>query len=211
VTVGKAASKKTPAVTKQAASTTAPAQKAPAKKAPAKKVANKATTQKAPAKKAPAKKVAKKVANKASAQKAPAKEAPAKKVAKKTAARAAGPDWTAAELTEVHSELNRELDELRAELVSGMSELDELQQLANDGAGDDQADAGNKTFERQQEQFLLNNKQELIAQTQRAIERIDAGTYGRCESCEALIAKARLQAFPSATLCVTCKQRQERH
>jgi DnaK suppressor protein len=91
-----------------------------------------------------------------------------------------------------------------------MTELDDLQQRANDGAGDDQADAGTKTFEREQELSLLHNKRELIAQTQRAVERVSAGTYGRCESCGQQIAKARLQAFPSATLCVACKQRQER-
>ena len=48
------------------------------------------------------------------------------------------------------------------------------------------------------------------AQMERAIERVDADTYGRCESCGNPIPKARLQAFPSATLCVTCKQREER-
>jgi DnaK suppressor protein len=40
--------------------------------------------------------------------------------------------------------------------------------------------------------------------------RIDAGTYGVCESCGQPIGKARLLAFPRATLCVACKQRQER-
>ncbi|MBN9325656.1 MAG: TraR/DksA family transcriptional regulator, partial [Cellulomonas sp.] len=40
--------------------------------------------------------------------------------------------------------------------------------------------------------------------------RIAAGTYGACESCGKPIGKARLQAFPRATLCVECKQREER-
>src|SRR5664280_2830893 len=41
-------------------------------------------------------------------------------------------------------------------------------------------------------------------------DQVDAGTYGACESCGRPIAKARLQAFPRATLCVSCKQREER-
>jgi DnaK suppressor protein len=47
-------------------------------------------------------------------------------------------------------------------------------------------------------------------QTEHALARIEAGTYGVCESCGKPIGKARLQAFPRATLCVACKQRQER-
>ena len=50
----------------------------------------------------------------------------------------------------------------------------------------------------------------LLAQNERALARIEAGTYGVCESCGEPIGKARLQAFPRATLCVACKQREER-
>ncbi len=122
----------------------------------------------------------------------------------------AGDAWTEAELVEVRSDLATQLDELRAEYTVSIAELEDLQSQANDGAGDDQADAGTKTFEREQEMSIANNRFELLLQTERAIDRIDAGTYGRCESCGNPIAKARLQAFPSATLCVTCKQREER-
>ena len=57
---------------------------------------------------------------------------------------------------------------------------------------------------------LAYNTRDLLAMSERAIERMDAGTYGACESCGQAIGKARLQAFPRATLCVTCKQREER-
>jgi len=57
---------------------------------------------------------------------------------------------------------------------------------------------------------LAYNSRDLLEQNERAIERIEAGTYGVCESCGKPIGKARLQAFPRATLCVTCKQREER-
>ena len=77
-------------------------------------------------------------------------------------------------------------------------------------AGDDQADAGAKTFEREHELALTHNARELLAQNERALARIEAGTYGVCESCGEPIGKARLQAFPRATLCVACKQREER-
>ncbi|TAL16310.1 MAG: DNA-binding protein, partial [Frankiales bacterium] len=50
----------------------------------------------------------------------------------------------------------------------------------------------------------------LLLQVERALARLDEGTYGRCENCGNPIPKARLQAFPRATLCVACKQREER-
>ncbi|MGI9092058.1 MAG: TraR/DksA family transcriptional regulator [Mycobacteriales bacterium] len=106
--------------------------------------------------------------------------------------------------------LGEQLLELQAEYTESLAELEDLQQRASDGAGDDQADAGTKTFEREQEMSLANNRRELLSQTQHALDRIDAGTYGLCESCGKPIVKARLQAFPSATLCVACKQREER-
>jgi DnaK suppressor protein len=77
-------------------------------------------------------------------------------------------------------------------------------------AGDDQADVGAKTFEREHELALTHNARELLTQTERALARIETATYGTCDSCGEPIGKARLQAFPRATLCVTCKQREER-
>jgi len=57
---------------------------------------------------------------------------------------------------------------------------------------------------------MTQNARDLLAQNEQALARIDAGTYGVCESCGQSIGKARLQAFPRATLCVSCKQREER-
>ena len=79
-----------------------------------------------------------------------------------------------------------------------------------DGAGDDVADAGSKTFEREQEMSIADNARDLLLQTDKALGRIEAGTYGTCESCGGPIGKARLQAFPRATLCLECKQAEER-
>ena len=54
------------------------------------------------------------------------------------------------------------------------------------------------------------NARDLLLQTDKALGRIEAGTYGTCESCGGPIGKARLQAFPRATLCLECKQAEER-
>jgi RNA polymerase-binding protein DksA len=176
----------------------------------------------AAAKKAPVTKAtpAKKVATKAAAKSAPATKssqaAPAKKKAPATKAPAAGPaasqtsELSHAELAEIRSRLQAELAEMQVEYDNSMSQLDELRQ-SRDGAGDDQADTGSRTFEREQEQSIAANRQLLIGQIQHAIERIDSGTYGSCEDCGKPIPKARLQALPMATLDAECKARAERH
>jgi RNA polymerase-binding protein DksA len=121
-----------------------------------------------------------------------------------------GSDWTTSELAAVRDQLVAELNEMRAAYDLSLRDLDNLQRSSTDGAGDDQADAGSKTFEREQEQSIAANRLDLMAQIERAIERIDNGTYGFCERCGKPIPKARLKAFPAATLDVACKQREER-
>jgi DnaK suppressor protein len=118
--------------------------------------------------------------------------------------------WTEAELAELREELESEITELRAEISKAESEIAARIGDAVADAGDDQADAGAKTFEREHELALTHNARELLAQNERALARIVSGTYGVCESCGEAIGKARLQAFPRATLCVACKQREER-
>ncbi len=57
---------------------------------------------------------------------------------------------------------------------------------------------------------MAKNARDNLVLVEEAITRIDDGTYGVCESCGNPIGKMRLQAFPRATLCMECKQRQER-
>jgi DnaK suppressor protein len=118
--------------------------------------------------------------------------------------------WTEKELAEVRQELEAEAAGLRQDISSAESEIAARLGDAVGDAGDDSADAGAKTFEREHELALTQNARELLAQTQRVLSKIDDGSYGVCESCGQPVGKARLQAFPRATLCVACKQREER-
>jgi DnaK suppressor protein len=118
--------------------------------------------------------------------------------------------WTEDDLAEVRAELQAEAADLRAETDHAGAAIAGLLGDSVTEAGDDEADASSKLFEREHELAISNNARDLLIQTERALARIAAGTYGVCESCGNAVGKARLLAYPRATLCVTCKQRQER-
>ena len=118
--------------------------------------------------------------------------------------------WSAAELKAIRIELSKELLRLKHELVLIETEMEELIADSGEGAGDDQADSGTKTFEREHEMSLVINARDMVLQTERALDRIDSKSYGNCEDCSNPIGKERLQVFPRATLCMICKQKEER-
>ncbi|WP_445400345.1 TraR/DksA C4-type zinc finger protein [Streptomyces sp. LE64] len=118
--------------------------------------------------------------------------------------------WTPDEAAEARALLTADALRLREEIDSAEASLAGLMRDSGDGAGDDQADTGTKNITREHELALTANARTMLEQTEHALERLDAGTYGLCENCGKPIGKARMQAFPRATLCVECKQRQER-
>jgi len=217
-----------PQATKKAATSTrvaakqTPAKKTSAKKAPAKTTATKpratkpaarSSATKKPATKKPATKKA--AAKKAATKKAATKKASGRSSAKSTqadrlAVRADESPWTSAELAEVRDDLNGEAQRLRKEISLAEEEIAGLFRDGGDGAGHDQADVGSTAFERDHEMSLARHSREMLSQIEHALERIDDGSYGVCESCGNPIGKLRLMAFPRATLCVACKQREER-
>lgn len=232
---GKAAPKeqagKADKVTKKAAARTAAVKKTTAKKttkATVKKATAKKTASAAPAKKAvPAKKtgarkvVAKKTPGGAPTAKQAAPSFPPSGVPKarvsggpvdpaELAVRPGEDPWSAEEVDEARTELLTEAGRLRTEILASEQAITGLMRDSGDGAGDDQADTGTKNITREHEMALAGNAREMLLQTERALERLAAGTYGLCENCGNAIGKARMQAFPRATLCVECKQRQER-
>lgn len=118
--------------------------------------------------------------------------------------------WSDAEILSLREQLLADAIEQQAEISRTESEFADRLGDAVSEAGDDQADVGAKAYEREHELALSYHARELLAQTERALARIDDGTFGSCESCGEPIGKARLQAFPRAVLCVACKQREER-
>jgi DnaK suppressor protein len=131
-------------------------------------------------------------------------------VADKLEVREGEEPWTTDEIDEVRATLTADMSRLQSEIAAAETEIGHLLREGGEGAGNDQADVGSNTFERDHEMSMAKNARANLELVESAIQRIDAGTYGICESCGKPIGKMRLQAFPRATLCMECKQRQER-
>ena len=58
--------------------------------------------------------------------------------------------------------------------------------------------------------FRLRDREKfLLSKIDKALARIEAGTFGICEKCEEEISPKRLEARPVTTLCIRCKEEQE--
>ena len=72
------------------------------------------------------------------------------------------------------------------------------------------AEAGTATFEREKHLSIANNVQDLLEKSTKALEKIEEGSYGICESCGRPIDRDRLAALPYALMCIECKKAEER-
>ena len=110
--------------------------------------------------------------------------------------------------------MKQRLEDKRAELLRDISGLTEAHPKAVDPI---EANEGPSDFEEvavdfletQQEQSLLVNQQALLTEVERALERIDQGTYGRCVDCGNPIPEKRLEAIPWAARDVQCEAKLE--
>jgi DnaK suppressor protein len=75
----------------------------------------------------------------------------------------------------------------------------------------DPADRATAESNRNFELRIRDRERKLLAKIKEAIERLDSGSYGTCESCDDDISLKRLEARPVTTLCVKCKTAQEQH
>lgn len=100
--------------------------------------------------------------------------------------------------------LKAERDRLKAELAHYKVFAE-----GNLGLGNHMADDGTEAFDQAAGLALQRNQQRLLEAVERALERIEAGTYGVCERCGEAIDLARLKALPYAIYCIDCQSRIE--
>ncbi len=110
----------------------------------------------------------------------------------------------------------RELEAERERLESARTAVDHEGSLLEEsgdisiGQGDHLADSATETFMRELDEGLEENAENLLAEVEAALGRIEDGTYGICAACGKPIAAERLEAVPYATLCIDDKRAQER-
>ena len=117
------------------------------------------------------------------------------------------------EVAELHTRLIGERDELQAQLATLEEDTFAVTQsdMSGDvGLDDESADAGTATFEREKDLSIENNVRDLLQKIERALKRVDAGTYGICDRCGKPIEKARIKALPYVDLCIKDAQSQSR-
>ena len=99
-------------------------------------------------------------------------------------------------LEEVIADYERDLEEAR------------LTESSSDRSPDPgNAEASSMKLEYAKELSIEQNTVDLLSKANRALERVDAGSYGLCESCGQAIPVERLDVLPYSTLCVECASR----
>ena len=103
------------------------------------------------------------------------------------------------------ADLQQQLDGLRREIEGQGADPDADEVAFADDAGF--SDRSHSTEERSRLIALVRALRSNLADVQRALAKIESGTYGICERCGQPIAPERLEALPWATLCIDCKQK----
>ncbi len=111
-------------------------------------------------------------------------------------------------LTALRKQLESEREELTAQ--AARLEADAADESWKEPRSDDDAETGTATFERERTMSLARNARQTIIQIERALERMDAGTYGLCINCAQPIPVERLEALPQAVDCLDCRRKAER-
>jgi len=90
--------------------------------------------------------------------------------------------------------LKAEAEQLAADMEPGDIQFDE-----------ESGEGGTMNIERERDLALSAQARAAVDEIDRALAKIDAGTYGICERCGEPIKRARLKALPYASLCIACK------
>lgn len=107
-------------------------------------------------------------------------------------------------------DLRRRLDDERVNVLGQLRDMGVDPETGNPRSGDSEqgfADSGQATAEKALSLSMVEGLMETLQEVDAALDRMDNGTYGRCESCGADIPPERLDARPVARLCLDCKQR----
>lgn len=102
-----------------------------------------------------------------------------------------------------------QLEQIKKQLMAEANQLQgQKEQRQQMGMNPDRDDRAQQFISRERRMALRSVKNERLTQIQKALEKIESGTYGRCEQCGDSIAPGRLEIIPYATSCISCQQAQ---
>ena len=114
------------------------------------------------------------------------------------------PTWTPEELSSIRDGLVLAAERLRAEIAILGTTTAEAAAASTLGVLHDELDVAAHRAELMQDAVQVDNASAILEQTEHVLARLDLGLYGMCETCSSSIGRERLEAFPRATLCMTC-------
>ncbi len=109
-------------------------------------------------------------------------------------------------LLEERARLEREIADLEADLSESLEDSSEESPYDQH-----MAETAGVTLDREIDLSLEENLHASIAQLDRALDKLERGSYGRCDKCGNPISDGRLEVAPFATLCIDCKRLEERN
>jgi DnaK suppressor protein len=109
-------------------------------------------------------------------------------------------------LLDERERLSREIEELDSDLSKSLEDSSEESPYDQH-----MAETAGVTLDREIDLTLEENARAALIQIDRALEKLENGTYGRCDKCGKPIGEGRLEVAPVATLCVECKRLEERN
>jgi RNA polymerase-binding protein DksA len=113
-----------------------------------------------------------------------------------------------------HERRRVELVELRSQILGAAHDIvtgdDDPGELSSAAGDQHLGDHASEMHDRELDESLEENAEQLVGEIDVAVGRIDDGTYGACARCGEPIPEERLDAVPYATLCLSCKRLDER-
>ena len=114
------------------------------------------------------------------------------------------------ELQKLADTLRKRLKEIDKELTAIASENPLVRgdfDVKVEDLGKSDEDAGQEAGELDRNQAMVNTLEKERKEVENTLEKIESGTYGKCETCASDINPARLKAMPIASLCISCAQK----
>lgn len=107
----------------------------------------------------------------------------------------------------------KELQFFKDKLLAEKTEILEMVQKNSHPGGSevgDEIDLATQTLEKEMLYQLTNHERQMLLDLENALQKVEKGTYGLCESCKKEISTKRLKVMPSTRYCISCQTGQEK-